>query len=200
MWLSILGMYNNDNTIFDGFNTPEGITKDDVVDNILIECSELEIVYPEPVILKRAIEIWSNSNQIEWNKLYNTMTVEYNPIWNVDADIQDVETIKGNSNSVDNRDITNTGSGSDIKSVKGFNSNSWAEAEKNDIKSTNKTDDDLTHEEETNTERSYTQRRTGNIGVTATQDLIQKEREVAVFNMIEYITESFKERFCLMVY
>ena len=200
MWLSILGMYNNDDTIFDGFNTPEGIIKDDVVDNILIECSELEIVYPEPAILKRAIEIWSNSNQIEWNKLYKTMTVEYNPIWNVDANIKDTEIIKGNANSTDNRDITNTGSGSDIKSVKGFNSNSWAEAEKNDVKSTNKTDDDLTHAEETNTERSYTQRRTGNIGVTATQDLIQKEREIAVFNMIQYITESFKERFCVMVY
>ena len=43
-------------------------------------------------------------------------------------------------------------------------------------------------------------RRTGNIGVTASQDLIKKEREIADFSTIEFITKSFKERFCLLVY
>ena len=43
-------------------------------------------------------------------------------------------------------------------------------------------------------------RRTGNIGVTASQDLIKKEREVADFSTIKFITKSFKERFCLLIY
>ena len=32
------------------------------------------------------------------------------------------------------------------------------------------------------------------------QDMIQKEREIAKFSLYEYISNSFKNRFCLMVY
>lgn len=40
----------------------------------------------------------------------------------------------------------------------------------------------------------------GNIGVTMTQDMIKQQREIVQFNILEYITQSFKRRFCLMVY
>ena len=40
----------------------------------------------------------------------------------------------------------------------------------------------------------------GNIGVTTTQQMIQQERDVVQFNMYDYITESFKNRFCILVY
>lgn len=40
----------------------------------------------------------------------------------------------------------------------------------------------------------------GNIGVTTTQQMIQQERETALFNMYNVITDSFVDRFCLMVY
>ena len=68
----------------------------------------------------------------------------------------------------------------DTAQVAGFNSENWSNASK--------------------LNSDYTERRTGNIGVTATQDLIKKEREIANFSIIDYITESFKERFCLLVY
>lgn len=40
----------------------------------------------------------------------------------------------------------------------------------------------------------------GNIGVTTTQQMIQEERETVLFNMYKVITDSFIERFCLMIY
>ncbi len=40
----------------------------------------------------------------------------------------------------------------------------------------------------------------GNIGVTTTQQMIEQERGVVEFNIYDYITESFKRRFCIMVY
>ena len=43
-------------------------------------------------------------------------------------------------------------------------------------------------------------KRYGNQGVTMTQDMIQRERDIAMFSLYEYITKSFKNRFCLMVY
>lgn len=40
----------------------------------------------------------------------------------------------------------------------------------------------------------------GNVGVTTTQQMIQQERETVLFNMYKVITDSFVDRFCLMVY
>lgn len=40
----------------------------------------------------------------------------------------------------------------------------------------------------------------GNIGVTTTQEMIKQEREVVQFNVMDYIINDFKRRFCLMVY
>lgn len=40
----------------------------------------------------------------------------------------------------------------------------------------------------------------GNIGVTTTQQMIEQERKVVEFNIYDYITESFKKRFCILVY
>lgn len=40
----------------------------------------------------------------------------------------------------------------------------------------------------------------GNIGATTSQQMIESEREVSKFNIYDYITDSFKKRFCIMVY
>lgn len=40
----------------------------------------------------------------------------------------------------------------------------------------------------------------GNIGVTTTQQMIGQERGVVEFNIYDYILNSFKQRFCILVY
>ena len=180
MILSIMGMYEYDPSVMDELEVPEGIDKTDIINNIILNCAELEVIYSRIDTMKMAIGVWSRSNQIGWKKLYDSMIIEYNPIWNVDADI--TETIERNAKG------TSTASG--INSVKGFNETEWAEANKDTGNSENNTDEDIVRNE----------RRTGNIGVTASQDLIEKERKIAQFNIIEHITNSFKERFCLMIY
>lgn len=197
MWLSIRGIYEFDPTVFDGFESPtytdennniHTLNRDDVINNILLQCAELEVIYPEPITMKLAIGVWSASNQRSWNKLYKSMFLEYNPMWNVDANETETETNQRDINRQHTVNLTNT------ESVQGFNSNDWSESKKN-VNSgiDNETADD-------DNERVLTKRRTGNIGVTASQDLIKKEREISDFNIIEYITQSFKERFCLLVY
>lgn len=49
-------------------------------------------------------------------------------------------------------------------------------------------------------ETTHEQTETGNIGITMTQQLITAEREIAVFNIIDFIINDFKERFCLRIY
>ena len=40
----------------------------------------------------------------------------------------------------------------------------------------------------------------GNVGVTTSQQMIEEERRVSEFNITDYIIDSFKRRFCLLVY
>lgn len=173
MLLSIMTLNNySDGDVFEGFDVPLGMDRDLAINKICMECAELTLVYPDLDIMKTAITMWTRENMPIWEKLYATTTLEYNPIWNVDATIIE-------DNSGDN-------SGDTTQSVKGYNSNSWAEHTKDNGSG--------------DWSESRSQRRTGNIGVTATQDLINKEREVAVFNIYAEIVNSFKKRFCLMVY
>ena len=80
--LSPLGLYNWDNSLFDLFQIPEGLDKDTLIDNLLAETAELEVLYPNPVVFKNLVGVWSVKNLPVWTKLYNTTQFEYNPIEN----------------------------------------------------------------------------------------------------------------------
>ena len=54
--------------------------------------------------------------------------------------------------------------------------------------------------DQSNGETTHEQQDTGNIGVTMTQQMITAEREIALFNIIDFIINDFKERFCLRIY
>ena len=170
-------MYETDPTIFDGLELPvyiddnkviHKLNRNDVINNIVLKCAELEVVYPTIKMMKFAIGVWSASNQDTWNRLYATQLMKYNPLWNVDANVT----------------INRGGDSANTEKVSGYNSEDWSNSNKN----------------ETEYGEQVSERRTGNIGVTSSQSLVLSEREVAEFSIIEYITQSFKERFCLLVY
>lgn len=65
----------------------------------------------------------------------------------------------------------------------------------------NETNDVSRETNDNNTgETRHEQTETGNIGVTMTQQMITAEREIAMFNIIDFIINDFKERFCLLIY
>lgn len=200
MFLSIMGMYEYDNSIFDGLSVPNGISKNNVINEICMQCAELELMYPSFDTMKLAVKIWSESNKYTWDKLYKTTQLTYNPIWNVDA--HETETFKQDKNNVlkYNSTAKTTYDSTDTESVKGFNSSSWSEARKNDYDGSDKTDHTGSDAATENTNYSIIKDRGGNIGVTTTQKMITEERDIASFNMINYIAMSFKERFCLLIY
>ena len=195
-WLSILGMYNYDESVFEGFRTPENVDKDTTIQTILLECAELELIYPELETMKNAITLWTNKEFAIWEELQKTREYEYNPIWNKDGTVIETES------SLFNKDRTGryngTGSGVNTEYVQGFNENTWAGATKSEGSNNANTTE---NEESTDTgEIERTRIEQGNIGVTTTQRMIQEQREVVVFNTMEYILSSFKKRFCIMVY
>lgn len=182
--ISILGLYDYDNTIFDDLELPEGIDKDDLVDTILFQNAELELLYTEPTLMKRAIGRWGRISQYTWEKWVNTLNLEYNPIWNRIYNYREEETI--------NRDTNGSASGSDTGKVSAYNETTFTNRNLNESEAESSQTEDV--------DRVLTRDEGGNIGVTTTQKMITDEREVALFNIYNKISEDFRKRFCIMVY
>lgn len=221
--LTVEGLYNYDNTLFDGFNVPEGLVKQIAIDAILMRTRELEILYTDFTYMKNHITIWSNKYQINWKKLYDTTVLEYNPIENYDRmeDWTDTDDETSTSARDNTRNTTNTVKSTStnevMNSVNVTDQNTAFNAGLADH-AKQITDGDTTENgsitntetgkdtENENVNGGRTGRHTrvgrahGNIGVTTSQQMIQSERDLVVFNIYDVIAESFIENFCLMVY
>lgn len=93
--LSILGLYQFDQTLFDNLQLPTQFTTDDrtvLINNLLTECAEFECVYPAFDFCKAAIGWWSKARLHVWQKLYDSTQFVYNPIWNKDGTITETRT------------------------------------------------------------------------------------------------------------
>lgn len=93
--LSILGLYQHDQSLFDNLQLPAEFTtvdRETLINNLLMECAEFECTYPAFNFCKAAIGFWSKARLHVWQKLYNTMFFEYNPIWNKDGTITETRT------------------------------------------------------------------------------------------------------------
>ncbi len=276
--MSLLGLYNFDESLLDGLienlpnkdGIPSGyadsyytniaIDPQTVVENLLVECSEFEILYADFNALKRIIKIWSGKEKLVWQKMYNTICYKYNPIWNKDGKSAwterqtgsgvKKETEKGSKTtkadgttndeftSTSNTTNKTTGTGTNTRTgtdettgkVSAYDSTDFQNREKtnstaSENNSTESAEDFSGSEKVTNSgtktiantadetnnvsretsdnntgETTHEQSEMGNIGVTMTQQMISAEREIAVFNIIDFIINDFKERFCLLIY
>lgn len=221
--LSVEGLYNYDNTLFDGFDVPEGLVKQIAIDTILMRTRELEVLYPDFNYMKTRIAIWSSRYQINWKKLYDSTVLEYNPIENydrmedwTDTDDETSTSARDNTRNTSNT-VKSTSTNEIMNSINVTDQNTAFNAgladhakqitdgdttENGTITNTETGKD--TENESVNGGRTNKHIRTGrahgNIGVTTSQQMIQSERELVVFNLYDVIAESFIETFCLMVY
>ena len=109
---------------------------------------------------------------------------------------------------------TVTAEGSITSKVKAYNETDWVDNEQTVPDTTDHDDTTRTPDlNETNeghvtfgenyTDKgkvTHTTKRTGNIGVTMTQEMLKAERDVAMFDIYNAIMVSFKKEFCLMIY
>ena len=209
--MTVEGLYNYKNTLFSEFEVPNGMDKQIAIDTICMRSRELEVLYPNLEFFSMRIGMWSRKNQYNWKKLYDTTLLEYNPIENYDRMEDWTETDSETGTNSRNNDIRNTisnevtNSGNVTEQNTAFNAGLADHAKEISNNNTNSNGSGSTTENESGTsKRDLTHKRTGrthgNIGVTTSQQMIQSEREVAMFNIYDIIAESFVENFCLMVY
>lgn len=192
-WMSVLTLYNWDESLFSNFRIPEKLDKATLVRNLLLETAELEVIYPDPEILKQAISVWSNSRLHTWEKICEVLYLEYDPLTNIRRD--EIRTIKSTGASSSNG--SSSSSGSSVDQVSAWNDSDFANRGKTD--DSGKTD--TTNKSDTTHETVETLHIEGDSAITDAQDVIRKEIDVRIqYDMYRIILNEFKERFCVMVY
>jgi len=222
--LSLLGLYNWDNTLFEGMSFPEGFDNTDkqtFINNLILECAELEIIYPDFDFMKFAINTWSAKELPSWERYYAAATVEYNPIENYNRTEDSTITHSGtdsNQASGDDVDehtgydsIVGSGTDTDTSYRTSYDNNTFAGTDKVEMlkgsTQTNNHNSTITHTNGRLDETTYghtidtDSNISGNIGVTTSQQMLEQELAITPkLNMFNIMIHSFKNRFCLLVY
>lgn len=202
--LSIYGLYTYDNSIFANLTVPNGMSKDDLVVQILTECSDFALIYPNFDFMKMLIGVWSNKERKIWENLYKSENIEYNPIENYDRQESITRVVNTNAEGTSNGTALNT-SGDNGETKTGqtaYDSNTFKDTSRVQANSNSNSQSVNSETVKNNSSGSETviNHTHGNIGVTTAQQMLEGFREVSKFCTYDYIVQSFKDRFCVQVY
>ena len=202
--LSIYGLYTYNNEIFDNLVLPDGMDKDTLSAEILTECSDFCLLYPNYDFMKMLIGVWSQKELHIWTNLWNSEHFEYNPIENYDrhesisravtgksageSNSSSSDSSTGNSKSTGAKTSYDSGTFNDTAREIGESSSAGASASAEKVSN-----------ESSGTE-TVTTHAHGNIGVTTAAQMIQGYRDISKFCTYDFIVQSFKDRFCVQVY
>ena len=110
-----------DDTILNGIILPTGLSLEILKNNIILECAELEVIYSAPSFFRWAVDCWAIKELPIWERMWNAIQTQYNPLENYDRTEITTET---GSHSIDRSesetgshdlDRTETGTGSHSK-------------------------------------------------------------------------------------
>lgn len=197
-----------DETMLDGMLVPEGVDRDDVIACIVEQYGQQTLAHPDPEYMRRYVPIWSKRRLGIWTKLLKTTELEYNPIENYDR----TEEITEHRETGRKTDTSTTMAGSDTTAGESTAAHDVsaenADAYQPDSKDTANDNTVINHNSNTAgqigeagtdsfTHNNHTH---GNIGVTTSQQMIEAERDVVRYSLIEEIAADYRDAFCLSIY
>lgn len=190
--LTLIGIYNYDDTLFDGLQLPAYFDKETLVNTILLAGGEFGTLYPNADFMKQAISLWSAKNQRYFEKMAELMQAKYEPLENYNRQEKWTDTGEGSSKS----NFTNTTSGTDEGKVSAFNSSTY---ENRNLDTSNETDtgNSSGSSEYSNVREGYAR---GNIGVMSSQDMWRQQLAIIDLSPYDLIAGDFINEFCIKLY
>lgn len=134
--MTLIGLYNYDDTIFDNLTVPESLDKDTLVNNILLRSGDFECLYTRPDFIKFAIGVWSNKWQATMEKWSEALAIDYEPLQNYDRNESWSDTKTGTQTDVQTGDQTNVRSG-DQTNVRSGNQTNTRSGDQTNVKTGN---------------------------------------------------------------
>lgn len=147
-----------------------------------------------------------------WNALYKTLSLEYNPIENYSMteteNVQDTHkgTLESNGNNTNTYTETTLVNDTSNNQLWGFNSTDSVNSDKQtgdttrDVESTMDSTHKNTDRETKDITSDRTLKRSGNIGVTTSQQMIESERQLWLWNFFESVFSDIDKILVLKIY
>lgn len=209
-----LSQYHID--LWDQMLLPEGIEKDVLVNNILMNGGEFEVLYSNPEMLRGFIGFWCRRNYRTFQKWIDALNTEYQPLWNYDRHEEWTDEETGESSLIHGAKNTQTNnltetvefdsetegkrSAMDASTYQPYDQ-SIVDADtetKNTGTITNQSSGTDTNSRDLSSEHSG--HMYGNIGIVSSQEMLQQELNIAAWNIYEHITDLFIRDFTIPVY
>lgn len=195
--LSVLGLYNWDSSIFDGFSLPDTVDAETLKTLIISETAELEVLYSEPTIFNMILRSWSKSRLEDWKRVESALNAEYSPIENYNRTETHSDVYTRNLSEKGNNIFSETHAENGKKAA--FNSDTLVNTD--GTSGNSDTNNSNTNEYTGGDSREINIRAHGNIGVTTNQKMIVAEIAMRHnHNLYNIILNDFITKFCLGVY
>lgn len=158
--------------------------------------------------VKRAsdyIALYGKSHKYEYDKLVDTLSLEYNPIENYSMTEKGTDTRTPNITQTNKGTNTNT-AGVDTAITTGKTTFDKSDSFINDTKTTNTGTNTDTQDIDTtvttagNEKTEHELTRSGNIGVTTSQQMIESERKLAMFSVVDLLVKAIADIILIGVY
>lgn len=199
--LSILGLYNmTAGAVFDRLQLPEGMDAEILIPEILSECSDFGLLYPDGDFMQMLIGVWSTKELPIWKAMYESTQLEYNPIENYDRHEDITRKVRGHSSAENASGSTTGDKGKTVTGVTAYNSGQFRDRDQVESSNDTTTIGGGTNKTKSRAYEEVHNHAHGNIGVTTAQQMIAGYREISDFSPYDFIVNSFVNRFCIQLY
>lgn len=215
--ITMIGMYNHDEKLFDEMTLPPEINKEDFINTFLLNYGEFPVMYPSWQILKFAIGVWSKKWYHSIERIIRAMTEEYDPLHNFDRHelYTDTEN-KSEKNTMsygstitetDSREISTDGTNE--AEVSAYNEDDYQPDNKQTINNTESHSGSIETERDGKDTNDMTGNRGltheghlyGNIGVTESTSMLLHEKELRMSNnILDIVAEMLFKEVCIYTY
>lgn len=209
--LSILGLYYYDKHIFDSLELPKDANREVAVDAILMECAELEILFPDPSVMAYMLGAWSKSRLSAWERIWNALNVDYNVLDNVDITrtYTTTQKRKGNEKEDISSSLTSVSAtqsnGTTTHSEASFNEGQRAVSSDTTNQSVGSgasqdSKGNATRDSSEDVTTTHKETEVGDSSLRSTQYMLTEELRLRTTDFYQILVEEFRNKFCLEVY
>ena len=186
--------------LFQGLTLPEGLAKNTLTNNILLQGGEFEVLYSDPFFLQNAISIWADREADTFKRWVDALAIEYAPLENYDRFENWTDTLDSDGTSRTTGTNDTSTSGTVTTDVSAYDSSTYQPKDK---VTTSETIDNDTTENNTSTLDNtgiHAGRIHGNIGTMTSQSMLESELQLGYWNIYSRITDMFLKEFTIMIY
>lgn len=195
--ITLIGMYNfldyQEIDLFQKLTLPDDVDKEVCIQNILMQCDDKELLYPDSAFMIDAIGMWSKKWQRTFQKWVDVLGIEYNPLENYDR--QEAWSDSTSTSESNSASASDSATNSNFGDTSAFNVSTYSP----ESKAEGNTHASSTSQASSNQfeQSGHRGRIHGNIGVTTSQQMLLAELDVDRFNIYEEIALIFMREFVL---